>query len=238
MVPESNLTLMSKILTVPSTLEFLRAVPYFARLSAPALEALAAVAIERSYASGATIFWEEEPATGLFVIEEGCIKICRHSVDGREHILHLLYGGDTFNDVAAMDGGCNPATAVALTDAVVWTIHRADLMRVSERYPELAWALVESMARRARYLVAKIEDLSMRSVKGRLARLLLEQALRSENDALPRLLTQEEMANQLGTVREMVGRALRTLADEGVLKFDRHRITILDVERLTMEAAA
>jgi CRP-like cAMP-binding protein len=117
-------------------------------------------------------------------------------------------------------------------------IPRPELMRLAGQHPELAWALIESMARRARYLVAKVEDLSMRSVKARVARLLLEQAAQHEQEALPRLLTQEEMANQLGTVREMVGRALRNLADEGVIAFDRHYITILDVERLTSAAAA
>jgi CRP/FNR family transcriptional regulator len=230
------LSAMSKSSTTASPVELLRTVPYFERLSPPALETLAAIAIARHYLAGTTIFCEGEPAVGMFVIGDGCVKICRHSVEGREHILLLLHRGDTFNDVAAMDGGDNPATAIAYTDAVVWTIPRPQLISVTEKYGELTWALLESMARRTRHLVAKVEDLSTRSVKGRLARLLLEQAESNDVEAIPRLLTQEEMANQLGTVREMVGRALRSLADDGILKFDRHHITILDVERLTDEA--
>ena len=216
----------------------LRAVAYFTNLSQVTLEALASIAIVRTFRAGAAIFWEGEPATDLYVIAEGVVKICRHSVDGREYILHLLHPSDTFNDVAAMDGGANPATAIAYSDVVVLAIPRSELIRVTQQYPELAWALIESMARRARYLVAKVEDLSIRSVKGRLARLLLEQAYRNDAQALPRLLTQEEMANQLGTVREMVGRALRTLADDGMIEFDRHHINILDVDRLAHEAAS
>jgi CRP/FNR family transcriptional regulator len=229
---------MPKISISALPVDLLASVAYFANLSPRTLETLAAIAIERAYPAGATIFWEGEVAAGLYIVEDGCVKICRHSIEGREYILHLVYRGDTFNDVAAMDGGGNPATAVALTDTVLWMLPRRELIRATEQHPELAWALIESMARRARYLVSKVEDLAARSVKGRLARLLLEQAVHSETDALPRLLTQEEMANQLGTVREMVGRALRSLADDGVLAFDRHRITILDVERLTREAAA
>lgn len=76
----------------------------------------------------------------------------------------------------------------------------------------------------------------MRSVKGRLANLLLDQAEANETDAVPRMLTQEEMASRLGTVREMVGRALRGLASDGIIEFDRHRIVVLDVERLRKEA--
>lgn len=235
---EPLLTVMSKTRVTTPPVELLRSVAAFSRLSPPTLDALAAIAIPRHYAAGTTIFCEGDPATGLFVIEEGCVKICRHSVGGREHILHLLNPGETFNDVAAMDGGDNPATAIAFTDATVWTIPRPALIAVTERHPELAWALIESMARRARYLVAKVEDLSMRSVKGRLARLLLEQAAHNDAEALPRLLTQEEMANQLGTVREMVGRALRSLADDGIIVFDRHQIAVVDAERLAREAMA
>ena len=76
----------------------------------------------------------------------------------------------------------------------------------------------------------------MRTVKGRVARLLLDQAQTNQADVVPRLLTQEEMASRLGTVREMVGRALRSLAADGVIEFDRHRIVILDPLRLAQEA--
>lgn len=216
----------------------LQSVSYLANLPQATLEALAAVAIQRPYRAGEIIFWQGEPAFGLYVIAEGTIKISRHSTDGREHILHLLQHGETFNDVAALDGGDNPATATAHTDAVIWAIPRRDLMHTTERYPDLAWALLEDMARRARRLVGMVEDLAMRSVKGRLARLLLEQATQNDTEALPRLLTQEEMANQLGTVREVVGRALRSLANSGIIEFDRHRIVILDVDKLAEEAEA
>jgi CRP/FNR family transcriptional regulator len=218
--------------------ETLQAVSYFKDVSAATIQELARSAVGRSYAAGECIFWEGEPALGLYVIGAGLVKICRHSTEGREHILHLLGKNETFNDVAALDGGANPATAVAHTDARVYMIPRAELRAIAARHPEVAWALIESMARRARHLVTMVEDLSMRSVKGRLARLLLEQAEAMESDAVPRFLTQEEMASRLGTVREMVGRALRSLTAEGAIEFDRHRIVILDPERLAEEAAA
>ena len=230
---------MSEIKTVsPPIAEILRSVPYLTDLSSSVIEILAAVAIERSYRAGETIFYEGDPVFGLFVIGHGIVKISRHSVEGREHILHLLHRGETFNDVAAMDGGPNPATAMAHTDATVFAIPRIELRRIVDHHPELAWALIENMARRARYLVTMVEDLAMRSVKGRLARLLVEQAENNEADAVPRLLTQEEMASRLGTVREMVGRALRSLAADEIIEFDRHRIVILDLDRLGEEATA
>lgn len=216
----------------------LQSVSYLAGLETQILSDLAGLASERSFAAGQAIMWEGEPVVGLYLVAEGIVKISRYSSEGREHILHLIHAGDTFNDVAALDGGPNPATATAYTDATVYLFPRNDLRLIVERHPDLAWALIESMARRARYLVNMVEDLSMRSVKGRLARLLLEQAEANQSGAVQRLLTQEEMASRLGTVREMVGRALRSLAAEGIIEFDRHRIVVLDAERLADTAIA
>jgi CRP/FNR family transcriptional regulator, cyclic AMP receptor protein len=225
-------------LTASPAVDLFQSVAYWQGLPEPIVVALAQVARLQVHAAGATIFWEGEPAAGLFIVDDGCVKICRHSAEGREHILHLLYRGDTFNDVAVLDGDENPATAIAHTDARVWRIDRVDLVETAARHPDLAWGLLANLARRVRYLVTMVEGLSMRSVRGRLAHYLLEESAQTDSLCVPRLLTQEELANRLGTVREMVGRALRGLAEDGVIEFDRHSITILDAERLANEATA
>lgn len=217
----------------------LRGVPYFGGLPEEVLAAVAAAAVPRSYARGEIIFLEGEPVAGLFVVAEGEVKIYKVSMQGREQILHVLGPGGTFNDVAALDGGPNPASAAASTDAVVYVIGRAEIRRLAQVYPALAWALIESIARRARHLVDMVEDLSLRSVKGRLARLLLAQAERSATGSevgREQMISQTEIAARLGTVREMVGRALRELADEGLISQERHRIIIVDRERLAAVA--
>lgn len=213
----------------------LRRVPYFAGLPEPVLAALAAACVERRFSRGQVIFLEGEACAGLHVVGSGEVKIFKLSPQGREQILHRVGPGDTFNDVAVLDGGPNPASAAAITDASLWVITRSEMQRLAQAHPALAWALIESIARRARHLVAMVEDLSLRSVKSRLARLLLNEAERaSRTDELDRsqMVTQSEMAARLGTVREMIGRALRELADEGLIEFDRHRIVILNREAL------
>ncbi len=216
--------------------ELLAQVRFLRTASSAAVDALAAAAVCLRYTEGATIFLEGEPTAGLFMVEQGVVKISRVSLEGREYIMHLVELGDTFNDVATLDGGPNPAHAVAHTDVVVWRIGRDDLRRLARTHPDLAWALIEDLAARARVAVGLVHDLAMRSVRGRLARLLLEQAESRDSDVVQRLLTQEEMAARLGTVREMVGRTLRGLANDGLIEFDRHRIVILDPQRLAQEA--
>lgn len=220
-------------------LEILRRVPYFCSLSRETLAALAAAAVERRYDRGQIIFLEDEPCAGLQIVAAGEIKIFKLSTQGREQILHRAGPGETFNDVAALDGGPNPASAAALTDASVYVISRPDIQRLAQAHPALAWALIESIAKRTRHLVTMIEDLSLRSVKERLARLLLAEAARiPAAGAINRsqMVTQAEMAARLGTVREMIGRALRDLADAGLIEFDRHRIVIVDRQGLLAAA--
>jgi CRP/FNR family transcriptional regulator len=145
--------------------------------------------------------------------------------------LRRLEPGGTFNDVAVLDGGPNPASAAATADTTLLVFSRADIRRLAEAYPALAWAFIESIARRARHLVEMVEDLALRSVKARLARLLLAEAERSAGQGeicRGQMMTQAEMAARLGTVREIVGRALRELADERLIALDRHRIVIAD----------
>jgi len=223
---------------LPPIIDLLRRLPYVAQQPDEVISSLAAAATRSAHRAGAVIFVQGEPGRGLFIIEAGEVKVSRVGREGREHILHVLRAGESFNDVAAMDGGPNPATATARTDAAVWCIQRDDLRQIAILYPALAWALIENIARRARYLVGVVEDLGMRSVRGRLANLLLTEARAYQMGAVPRLLSQEEMASRLGTVREVVGRALKAMAEDGVIAFDRHRIVILDEEKLAAEADA
>ncbi len=218
--------------------DLLRHVPYFREQTDAVLDALAVTASSSTFRAGAAIFVQGEPSQGLFVIESGEVKISRVSKEGREYILHILRPGETFNDVAALDGGVYPATAIARTEAVVWCVYRSEIKRIAAQHPDLAWSLMEGIARRARYLIGLVEDLGMRNVRGRLANLLLIEAQAHQAGAVPRMLTQEEIASRLGTVREVVGRVLRGLAAEGIIAFDRHRIVILDADRLAEAAEA
>jgi CRP-like cAMP-binding protein len=217
----------------------LRRVPFFASLRDDVLTALATATIERRPARGQVIFMEGEPCAGLYIVVEGEIKIFKLSPQGREQILRQLGPGSTFNEVAVLDGGPNPASAAALTSATIRIIARDDIKRLAQAHPDLAWALIESTARHTRHLVAMVEDLSLRSVKARLARLLLVEALRSPDAGeidRRRMVTQADLAARLGTVREMIGRGLRELADEGLIVLDRHRIVISDPDGLAAVA--
>jgi len=215
-------------------LGLMHSVPYFARLDTAAMEAAAARAISRNYERGAVIFLEGDPCAGLHIIEEGRVKLYKVSAEGREQVVKLLGPGEFFNEVAVFDGGPNPVSAMAALEATLWVIDCASMRDLVSRFPALAAAVIENLAARSRHLLSLVEDLSLRTVSARLAKLLLSQAQTGSESS--RLTSQQEMAAQLGTVREMVGRVLHTFEDEGFIQLDRHRIVIMDREGLEREA--
>ncbi len=218
-------------------MELLRSISYFSGLDEATLNALARVAVRRRYDAGQMIFVEGEPCAGLFIVERGRVKIFKLSPGGREQILHIFGAGEGFNDVAILDGGPNPASVMALEPTSVLVIDCPSMVDLLGRYPALSRAVIENLASRARHLVSLVEDLSLRTVVGRLAKLLLEQASEEVDlERVPRGLTHAQMAARLGTVREVITRSLHKLEDEGIIKIERHRITILDRKALEDKA--
>ena len=205
----------------------LRTVPYFRLLTDEALNDLAAEVFVRHYQAGQIIFLEGEPDAGLHLVVEGQCKIYRLSEQGREHILVTMGSGDSCNEVPVVDGGPNPANLAALTDTVLWVLTAASLDRLRYKYPALNDMIIRNLALRCRQLVQRVYSLSFLSVTGRVAAFLLQQQA-DDSPSIQQQWTQEEIAAQLGTVREMVGRAFRELQQAELIMIDRHRIEILD----------
>jgi CRP-like cAMP-binding protein len=209
----------------------LRAVPYFGALDADALDAVAREVVVRRYAAGALIFLEGDPCAGLHLVAHGLCKVYRLSMGGREQVLATLGPGDSCNEVPAVDGGPNPASLAALEDSTLWIISRESLSRLRQGYPVLNDVIINSLAMRCRQLVQRVYNLSFLSVTGRLAAFLLQQS-DGRSQLKRRRWTQDEIAAHLGTVREVVNRALRELQEAELIALDRHRIEVLDREGL------
>lgn len=210
-----------------SALRALKALPYFKALGDDDLARLARTVIERGYDKDKVVFLEGEPCQGLYIVREGSVKIFKLSPEGREQILSYVKPGDSFDEVAVFDGGPNPANVSAAEATTVWIVPRTEIVELIKKNPQLALAIIQNLGARLRHLVSLVEDLSLRQVTARLAKLLLETATAEEH-----ALTQQEMAARLGTVREMIGRSLKQLESRGLIKTERGRIVILDREGL------
>lgn len=215
--------------------QVLRNVSHFAELPLATQDALASIAIPRQFAEGQVIFIEGEPANYLYILESGWVKASRMSPEGREQAMLIAKPGEIFGDVALFTNTPYPGTVVALEAVKVWAIEKSDIVTLVTRYPELALAVIHSLGQRILYYIGLVEDLSLRNVEARLANTLLKNAEHSQGRLLVRRrkwATFDTMANRLGTVRDVLSRALRSLEEEGLIRVEKHAIIILDSEGL------
>jgi CRP/FNR family cyclic AMP-dependent transcriptional regulator len=217
-----------------SKTQALRRIALFATLSEDALQRIARVAVQRSYAPGEIIILEGQPGHAAYFISAGQARAYRNSPSGREQVLMQLGAGQAFNLVPLFYAqGVNHASVQAITTVTLKVIFRDDLQQLVRDSPELALALLHDLAQRLDHLTDLVESLSLRTVRGRLARFLLDHA---EGREVARRWTQDEMAARLGTVRDMVGRTLRAFVDAGLVRMERDHIVLLDREGLESEA--
>lgn len=210
--------------------KFVCNIPYFDGLSEDEHQSIKKLAIEKNYERGDIIIYEGDKATALYVVCSGAVKIFKTSIEGKEQILSIARPGDSFNDVGVFDEGLNPASAQAMGDAAIYELGQKELNTLLQNYPIVAHNTIKVLAERVRELVTLVEDLSFRHVIGRVAKILLEYAGSDQEDG-PRL-TQQEMAAMAGSAREVVGRSLKTLEEDGLIKLNRHRVIITDIEGL------
>lgn len=213
----------------------LQTIPYFKHLAPDLLARLAGVAIWQEYAPGALVFLEGDESSSLYVLQSGWLKVVKYAADGREQILRFIGSGEVFNEAGAFIRRPNPATAIALEATGIWLLHRETMRPLLAANPEVLLQVVENMAERIAYLAGLVAELSLHSVETRLARLLLTSATA---DVVPRQrwTTQAELAARLGTVPDVLSRALRSLADARLVRVERQQITILDRAGLVARA--
>ncbi|WP_129631482.1 Crp/Fnr family transcriptional regulator [Candidatus Oscillochloris fontis] len=211
-----------------STTNDLRGIPLLASLDTPTLADTARRMRHCTYRPGQYILIAGEQAPGLFFVLQGKVRLSRTAPDGREQVLAMIGPGEPFDPVPLFDGGPNPSSARAMSPVKCLLLLREDLLVLIERHPGLVFSMLGLMASKVRELAGLVEDLAFRTVRARLARQLLAEAAEGSAD-----LTHQELAERTGTIREIAGRALRRLAEEGLVRLERGRVIVLDPEGLT-----
>lgn len=210
--------------------KFLKTINYFKGLSDAELNLIRPFLSEKKYGRGDIIIYEGDAAKAVYFILAGAVKLFKTSVEGKDQILYIARPGNSFNDVAVFDGGNNHASAQAMSDVTVFELGKSELVRLMNDNPNIASNTIKVLAEQIRQLVTLVEDLSFRNVLGRVAKILLQYA-HEEAGAGPKL-TQQEMAAMAGSAREVVGRSLKALEENGMIKLNRQKVLITDIEAL------
>ncbi len=205
------------------------------------LRELAARAVERRFKKDELLFVAGEEALGLYVVVEGAVRAFRESSDGREQVIHVERAGATVAEVPVFDNGAFPSTVAAETDSILLFIDKRDVRQLCLEHPQIALAALEVLAGRLRRCAELVETLSLREVGQRLARLLLAEARAGGGRAGGGLavtlsLTNQQIAARVGSVREVVSRALTRLQQDKLIALDGRRLTIPDEAALAAYA--
>jgi CRP/FNR family transcriptional regulator, cyclic AMP receptor protein len=221
----------------------LRKTPLFAALSETEMRALCLRVSNRHFRRGELLFNEGDACAGLFLVASGKIRIFKMSAGGREQVLAMEGPGSSFAELPVFDGGNYPASASAVEDAEVLFISRKDFQNFCREHPDVALKVIAVVGSRLRRLVGIIEDLSFTTVRHRLIGLILRLTQTSgtaskEGVCVELTKSHQDLAAELGTVRELVSRNLSRLQAEGFLEVDGRKITVKDLAGLKREQAS
>ena len=210
----------------------------FSSLSPEELRALAARTARKLLKSGELLFSEGEPCHGLHIIATGKVRIFKSSANGREQVLAVNHPGESVAELPVFDGGVYPASAVAIEETQIAFISQRDFHGFCLEHPQVALKVLSVVGARLRRLVGIIEELSFTTIRQRLVATLVKLAQNEGTSTgqgiefqLP--ATHQELANQLGTVRELISRNLMRLQAEGLLEVDGRRIVVKDLRGLS-----
>ena len=204
----------------------------FANLSEREMESLSARAVRKLYSDGELLFSEGEPCNGFYVVASGRVRIFKLSANGREQVLAVEGAGSSIAELPVFDGGPYPASASAIEESEMVFLSRRDFQGFCLEHPDVALKVLSVVGMRLRRLVGIIEELSFTTVRQRLINYLLRAAETGHKTARGVALelpgSHQAIANEIGTVRELVSRNLTRLQAEGMLEVDARHILIKD----------
>ena len=191
----------------------------------------------RYISSGSMIFSEGDPCAGMFVLLRGRVHLCKTGPQGQESIIAVLEPVIMFNEVALLDGGPNPYSAMANRNCLIWQISYDSYKKLLDKYSKepfmnLSLGLLEIMAERYRQLVDHYADLSFLTVPVSVAKLIYELSDQGQHSIERKNVSIQEMAARTSTVPEAISRALNFLKCQGIIETSRSVINILDREEL------
>jgi CRP/FNR family transcriptional regulator, cyclic AMP receptor protein len=211
----------------------------FRGLSAATVQQISALVIRRSYQDGAIVFTQGDPGDALYGVVTGRIRISASTRDGKEMFLNIMEPGDTFGEIALLDGNPRTATASATALSELLVITRTQFLALLQREPTLAIHLLQLLCQRIRWTSGWAEDSALLAAPQRLARRLLSLAKLHGHDSqkgVQLIISQEEMGRFLGLSRQVVNQYLQDWKASGWVDLGRGKVTVVDEAALQLVA--
>jgi len=205
----------------------LQLVPIFSGLSDACLATLAEHAIIKSYPKNSIVITEGEDGDALYIIASGKVRICLNDEAGKEVCLGTETTGQYFGEYALLDGAPRSATVIAESKCVFVVISRQEFNQWLDTYPRAGLEIIKELVSKIRDLTENVRILALCDVYGRLVRVLMGMA-QNEGDGfiVPVKPTQQELANRIGSSREMVSKIFKELTKGGYIEMQSNSLLI------------
>ncbi len=212
--------------------EILQGCRWFSRVEERGFQRLAAMARLVRFDKGATIFREQRPCPGVYVVGAGLVRVFKVAPNGKEHVLHMVGPGGTFAEAAAIADVDCPANAEAVAPTECALLPGEPFRRLLEEDHSVCMAMMLGLTLWVRQLVELLEDVVLRDAVGRLARFLLEAGADAEGTVeLPTL--KRHVASHLNLTSETLSRTIRRLVEAGLIaELDGNRVRLVRRDRL------
>lgn len=226
-----------KTTSVISIADSLLKTQLFSGLTPAERESLGKRAVRKTYVDGERLFTEGDSCEGLFVVSRGEVRIFKSAPSGREQVLAIEGPGSSIAELPVFDGGNYPASANAIGDTEAVFISRQAFQAFCLEHPQVALKVLAIVGSRLRRLVGIVEELSFTTVRQRTISLLLRMA-EAEGKSTQRGVRfslkagHQEIASEIGTVRELVSRNLARLQAEGLIEVDGREVLVKDLAAL------
>ncbi|MGA8261318.1 MAG: Crp/Fnr family transcriptional regulator [Arenicellales bacterium] len=204
----------------------LKRIPLFADLPDDALTALSTRAATRHYKKNTVVVSKDTAGDVMYAVLSGRLRVYLDDEQGNEITIRLLEPGDVFGELALLSGAPRSANVLSIEDCKLSVISRNDFMECLTANPQITFHIIRTLVRRIQEMTDDISALALLDVYGRVRTTLEGLAREHEGKRVTDRLTHQELANMVGSSREMVSRILRDLKAGGYISIDHKHITI------------
>ena len=204
----------------------LRKIPLFAKLNDQDLEQLAEATVTRTFNKNSIVITEGDSSSSLYIILSGDVKVFVSNEDGKTNIVNRLGSGDYFGELSLIDDEPRSASVEAVSKCKISILSRQYFVDYIEQHPRVAIHLLKGIGKRLRNTTSHAKNLALMDVFGRTAHVLLQAASEEGGRMITPALTQQDIADEVGSSREMVSRILKDLKAGDYISMDGKRIVI------------
>lgn len=221
------------MIDIPYMVSRMSKLSYFANMTPENQQEIVHAGTIIQYSANETVFDEGIPCSGMYVLISGEVFLKKNGPEGQCHTIQVLTPVSMFNEVSVLDKGDNPVSALASKNSTVWRINQGKFLNIISKNSSLAMGLLSMMAKRNRSILSQYEDISFLTVHGRLAKLLVELSNQDGNTILRVNHSTQELAERIGTVPEVLCRAMKSLKDRGLIDSNRIEIKVINKDILS-----